>query len=554
MHDTKVTTDVMNPDCIVIGYNEIDFAEHARRKRAEKGKSGGYHDLLTNSVLLGGERRTYMDLLNIVRERTTGCPSRLSAFELPSLGVAYLTSFLRRRGFSAAPVNSFNSATEQLREMLAGSPRAVAITTTYYVYDEPIQQIVRFVREQNPDVPIIVGGPRIQNLCSDQSPESRDGRLRPLGADIYINSTQGEDTLAAVLAALRDKGGDLSRTPNLIYRDPAAPDGPMLHTLTTVENNDLDENAVDWSYFDPSYYAPTAYMRTSRSCSFGCAFCNYPALAGPLNLSDLSTIEKELRYLCDHGVRNLIFVDDTFNVPLPRFKKICRMMIENKFDLKWISFFRCSNADDEAFDLMAEAGCTAVFLGIESGDQRILKNMTKFAKTDRYEYGIRELTRRGIATLASIIVGFPGETEESVKNTVAFLNRTQPTFYNVMLYYHDVLAPIENQREKYGIVGSGYAWRHSTMSWQEATDWKDYLVRNVNGPALMPGYGLSLWTLPYLLANGMTMEETVEFIKGASRLVIKGLDTDYLDPEPEIEEILRGLAAVRDGAGQGASS
>jgi radical SAM PhpK family P-methyltransferase len=520
-------TQVNSPDCILIGFNEIDFADFARAQKVFERTSGAYRELLTNSVLLGDRRMTYMDLLNVVREHMTGQPSRLTAFEMPSLGVAYLTSFLRRRGFDVGVVNFFNTGRGDLAAMLAGNPRAVAITTTYYVDDEPIRQIIRFIREHNPEVPVIVGGPRVHNLCAGQPPQVQDVLLNALGADIYIDSAQGEDSLAGVLTALRDKGGDLSRTPNLIYRSPENPRGPMVRTLPMVENNDLNENAVDWSYFEPSYFAPTTYMRTSRSCSFGCAFCNYPAMAGPLTLSDLSTIENELRYLCENGVRNLIFVDDTFNVPLPRFKKICRMMIENRFDLRWVSFFRCSNADDEAFDLMAEAGCMGVFLGIESGDQRILKNMTKFARTD-----------------ASIVLGFPGENEESVNNTIDFLNRTQPTFYNVQLYYHDVLAPIEQQREKYGIEGSGYSWRHSTMSWQEAADWKDDFVRRVQGPALMPLYGLSIWCIPYLISQGMTMEEIIRFTRSATQLVIKGLDADHIVPEPEIETLAQALAGT----------
>src|SRR5580692_8915848 len=77
-----------------------------------------------------------------------------------------------------------------------------------------------------------------------------------------------------------------------------------------------------------------------------------------------------------------VFVDDTFNVPLPRFKKLLRMMIDKAWGFEWISFFRCSNADEEAFDLMARSGCIGVFLGIESGDQTILEYMDKHAKVE----------------------------------------------------------------------------------------------------------------------------------------------------------------------------
>jgi p-methyltransferase len=86
------------------------------------------------------------------------------------------------------------------------------------------------------------------------------------------------------------------------------------------------------------------------------------------------------------------------------------MMIKNEFDLRWISFFRCSNADEEAIDLMRESGCVGALLGIESGDQKILKYMNKSATLERYKWGMERLHQRGIATFASLICGFPGET------------------------------------------------------------------------------------------------------------------------------------------------
>lgn len=526
-------------DCILIGFNEIDFADFARAQKVFADTSGGYKELMTNSVLLGDRRITYMDLLNAAVSYKTGRPSGLSAFQMPSLGVAYLTSFLRRRGFDVGVVNYFNAGRDELAAMLAESPRSVAITTTYYVDDEPIRQVIQFIREHNATVPIIVGGPRVHNLCAGQTAQMQNVLLGAIGADIYINESQGESTLAAVLGCLRD-GADMSDVPNLIYRTGARAAG-MGRTLRRPENNSLDENSVDWSYFDESFYTPTTYMRTSRSCSFSCAFCNYPAMAGELTLTSLETIESELTYLTEHGVRNMIFVDDTFNVPLPRFKKICRMMIDRKLDLRWVSFFRCSNADDEAFDLMAESGCLGVFLGIESGDQRILKNMNKFARTDRYRYGIEQLTKRGMISLASIVLGFPGENQESVRNTLDFVNETEPTFYNVQLYFHDVLAPIEKQREKYGIEGSGYSWRHNTMSWQEGVALKDDFITRVTGSALMPLYGLSIWCIPYLIAQGFSMDMIANFAKAATGYVVKSLDAGYMDPEEELRTVARSL-------------
>ena len=102
-------------------------------------------------------------------------------------------------------------------------------------------------------------------------------------------------------------------------------------------------------------------------------------------MASLETIEKELDSLKRLGyIKNLVFIDDTFNVPLPRFKDICRLMIEKDYQFNWFSYFRCSNSDEEAIELLAKSGCKGVFLGIESGSPTILKNMNKAATTEKY--------------------------------------------------------------------------------------------------------------------------------------------------------------------------
>ena len=529
-------------DCVVVGYNDVPLEVFARKHRPFQKHSGTYSELKTNSVLVGGERKNYMDLLNYVLEKDRGASPNLNAFELPNLGAVYLTSFLRRRNFSVELVNFYNFDKERLADLLAEGPRAVVITTTYYVDEEPIKEVVSFIRERRPETCIVVGGPYVHNVCTANDAATQALIFRTLGADVYITDSQGEATLAKVLDCLR--GGHragLAFIPNLIYRDK---DASLGRTHRAEERNSLDEDAVDWSSFDPGLYAPTAYMRTARSCPFACAFCNYPAMSGEHTLASVETVRRELRYLVDRGLEQMIFVDDTFNVPLPRFKQLCRMMIEERFDLRWVSFFRCSNADDECFDLMKESGCLGVYLGIESGDQRILNNMNKFADVRRYKEAIAKLHERDILTFGSFIAGHPGETQESVMNTIEFIEEIAPTFYNVQLYFHDPLAPINRRRDEFGIKGSHYNWRHDSMDWREGTDWVEYIIRRVENSTLLTLYGFSIWSIPYLLQKGLSVGQIKEFARAARGILVKGLDDsegDYRDEFSRMREIFSGL-------------
>src|SRR5262249_11843463 len=155
--------------------------------------------------------------------------------------------------------------------------------------------------------------------------------------------------------------------------------GVWCRTKREVEDNPLAKNAINWSLFDRAFLQPFTLTRTAISCPFACSFCSYPIRSGSHRVSDVEFVERELRQLEALGVRHVYFIDDTFNVPLPRFKDLCRMMIRNRFNLRWISYLRCGNMDDEAIRLAAESGCVGALLGIESGDENVLKVMNKFA-------------------------------------------------------------------------------------------------------------------------------------------------------------------------------
>jgi p-methyltransferase len=391
-------------------------------------------------------------------------------------------------------VNFFTYEKEQFKDILAQSPRAVAITTTYYVDPTPIIDIVQFVREHgNPETKIIVGGPHIFNNAFNnvlkEDAITQDYIFGRMGADIYITDSQGETTL-------------------------------------------------DWNHFARDFVVPVNYMRTARSCPFSCAFCNFPTFAGDHKLASIDAIETELQLLKAMGVEYMIFVDDTFNVPLPRFKKLCRMMIKNKFDFKWVSFFRCSNADDETFALMAESGCIAVYLGVESGDQTILNNMNKFAQIDRYIYGINQLNTHGIVTHCALIVGFPGETRDTVMNTMAFMDKARPTCFNAHLYYHDPLPPIHKRSEEFGILGGDFSWRHNTMDWREASQWTEYMTAQIHNSILLPNYGFDIWAFPYLLSRGLSLQQILDFTRVAQEMLVQSFDDMPIDFSGQEERLI----------------
>ncbi len=509
-------------DCIIVGYNDINFDSFVATQKEMEKYSGGYEEAKWNSLIWHGKRMKYMDVLNDVITNATGKNPHLNVFEAPSASVCYLKSYLQKK-FEVEIVNFFNFEQEKFKKLLSQSPRSVAITTTFYVENDPIAEIVKFVRKHNPNTKIIVGGPHILNLGSDYDEETQEYVFDTLGADIYVIDSQGEKTLSQVLLQLQN-GQDLSHVPNLFYRDN---NGNFHRTQRHVENNNLDENSIDWSYFDSDFITPITYLRTARSCPFVCAFCNYPEMAGAHVLSSIDVVERELKTLHEAGTRILAFVDDTFNFPKDRFKQLLRMMISNQFNFRWFSFLRCSNVDEEVLDLMQESGCMGTLLGIESGDQTILKSMKKASKVERYQWAISELHKRHIVTFASMFCGFPGETEQSIMNTVKFLEEAAPTFYSMQLYYHDIRAPIQKRAEEFDIQGAGFSWKHRTMDWKEGVHWAKYMLRNISNSIPLSLYGMSAWGIAYLVSRGISIEQIKAFGKISKDLLLYSIDDNF---------------------------
>jgi p-methyltransferase len=329
-----------------------------------------------------------------------------------------------------------------------------------------------------------------------------------------VVDAQGEHTLVEIVRALR-AGADLASVPNLVIKR----NGRYERTRLVPENNPMDDVHIRWGDFADEALGATLQTRTARSCAFSCAFCSYPERAGGLALAGADAVESELDAMHALGTRQVIFIDDTFNVPLKRFKELCRLMIRRQYGFRWFSYFRCSNADIEAFDLMAEAGCTGVFLGIESGSPTILKNMHKAAKIEQYVSGIAELRSRGVTTFGSFILGFPGETAETVRETRDFIQSTGLDFYRTQSWYYEHGTPIAREHEKYGMEGNGFVWRHSTMESMEAMDHIDQIFLSTEGPTWLPQWSFDFWFIPYALGKGISIDQFTRFVRGANRLL-----------------------------------
>jgi radical SAM PhpK family P-methyltransferase len=498
-------------DCLIIGFNDSDFASYVEMVKSMGTDSGAYRDLDLAFIEYQGRPQRSMDVLNHFYSQTKGGahkPFHNADFLWPV--VTYLGSYLHQRGLSFDYVNLFHLEKEKLKEkLLKNDILTIAITTTLYVSPHPILEIVSFIRQYNDTAKILVGGPYISNQPKMGDQEAVQYLFKHLGADIYVISSEGEGALVNIIRALKT-GASLDRIDNIAYREGEH----YVLTTTSIESNPLEENPVNYGLFPPEEVGEFVTLRTAKSCPFSCSFCGFPQRAGKYKYTGVDLVEKELNAIRDiGGVTTLTFIDDTFNVPKERFKEICRMMIRNNYGFKWNSFYRSDHGDEETIELMAKSGCEGVFLGIESGSDEMLQRMNKTARRKDYLKSIPLLKAAGISTHANVIVGFPGETFETVQETIDLFEEVKPDFFRAQLWYADPVTPIWNKRDEYGVKGSSFNWSHDTMDYQMACDLVDKMFISVQGSIWLPQNGFEQWSTFYLQRKGMTMEQIKTFLK-----------------------------------------
>ena len=170
---------------------------------------------------------------------------------------------------------------------------------------------------------------------------------------------------------------------------------------------------------------PGMALTISRGCPFGCSFCQVETISGrKIRVPGPMTACDEFERLkTEYGIRSLVFFDDNLFASGRRIKAILAEMIRRRLDLKWsVAGFPIFAMDDELLDLMAAAGCVGVNVAIESGTERVLKEVIgKPIKDLAHVPGMIDgIKRRGMWVLANFIIGLPTETWREIRQTIDF--------------------------------------------------------------------------------------------------------------------------------------
>jgi anaerobic magnesium-protoporphyrin IX monomethyl ester cyclase len=378
-----------------------------------------------------------------------------------NLGLTYLSAYLRREGFDVgiisgdtildfpiSPFLRFNikkySEGQKLYQKILkdenhliwkkiieiikkNSPSTIGIT-----YPTPtkhsVEKIASLAKKLDRRIKVIVGGHHPTHLPLEVM-QNKD-------IDFVIRG-EGEIPLLALMKELKKEKPDLKRVQGIHWRDSneaiiANPDASQISIL-----DNLPFPARD-SIIDANYKRHrTHMMSTARGCPYRCKFCADRSLwGGKVRRRSVENVLEEIKELIRTypNLQFLDFTDGTFSFDRTFLESFCKRMIEENTSVQWRCTARYDNLDDEILSLMKKSGCFALYLGVESGSQRILNMTEKNIYIAEIVEKSRLIRKKGIVSLASVIFGIPGEMKEDADKTLILMKKLEVDIFDVNSY------------------------------------------------------------------------------------------------------------------------
>jgi anaerobic magnesium-protoporphyrin IX monomethyl ester cyclase len=343
--------------------------------------------------------------------------------QLPPLGLMYLAAALEQAGHEIkifdCPVCNIDH--EKLKaELSSFNPNLIGISAITPTVDSAFHS-ARVAKEACPNSKVILGGPHVTFM-------DKQILVQEAAVDIVVRG-EGEQTVVE-LAQHLSNSESLGGTKGITFRNN---DGQIIQTPDRPVIQNLDELPR------PAYkYVPLEKYRvygrthlpimTSRGCPYQCSFCVASQMFGAkYRVRSPKNVVDELEWLRDvYGANGIYFCDDTLTLDRKRSLELFDEMKNKKIGLPWGCQTRVDQVPKEVLVKMREAGCQMIHFGVESGCQTILDAVRKSTSIEQCEKAVKWTKDEGIFAAVTAVIGYPGETKETVKQTLDLIRRLEP--------------------------------------------------------------------------------------------------------------------------------
>jgi anaerobic magnesium-protoporphyrin IX monomethyl ester cyclase len=379
----------------------------------------------------------------------TWCPN------LP-IGLAYLAAVLEKGG---CELTVFDCPALEIDHKKLGAkiasfePNVVGITSVTPTIKSALLA-AHVAKETCPNAVVVLGGPHATFMDSQILSEYPD-------VDIVVRG-EGEQTILELVRHVFDSGG-IQAVSGISFRKNKqiirTPNRSLIQNLDELPRPAYQYFSLDRYQFFGKVILP---ILTSRGCPFQCSYCVSSRMAGKVfRARSPRNVVDELEWLRDmHGAGAFSFYDDVFTHDKKRAFEICEEMKKRNIGVPWDCQTRVDQISKELLAEMRDANCQLVSFGAESGCPKILDAMKKRTTIEQNEKGVRLAKEVGMSVAMSVVIGYPGETIDTLKQTFDFIRRTEPD------YVYLCLATPYPGTELYDLV--------KDLGWKMSKDWSHY--------------------------------------------------------------------------------
>jgi radical SAM superfamily enzyme YgiQ (UPF0313 family) len=345
-----------------------------------------------------------------------------------------------------------------LRNDMYGVFVAKSLGATTVAFGTHVTPMTRESLEPYPALDLVVRGEPEVTLRA--LVDRREGRIAADPIAVKLLADTGTDP---VTNAAGDPA-DLAGVAGLAWRRAGTiivnPDRPFIPNLDDLPMPLHERLPLD-RYRVPMMKTPYSFVVTSRGCSAGCTYCiKHVSYQWSLRLRSPAHIVEELRRLKALGIGYVHLYADLFTLSRAQVVGICEAMIAADLKMKWTCNSRVDYVDEEMLALMARAGCWMIAWGIETSSADILKHARKGADPAKAGQALRWARNAGIRNWGYFIIGLPGETEESIRDTIRFSKRLP---LDIALFH--IAAPYPGTPFFFEVVKNG--WFRQGTRWEE---------------------------------------------------------------------------------------
>jgi anaerobic magnesium-protoporphyrin IX monomethyl ester cyclase len=396
----------------------------------------------------------------------------------PPLGLLYLSAYLENNGIENLVFDTTFSSRDKLYEtILASSPAVIGIYVNLMTKIN-VLEIIQFVKTRCPLARIVLGGPEIRYSAENFLSHGADVVVIGEGEQSMLEVTQrflGNERLHPELKGIMFKeGGTYVQTPE---REKLKD----LDLLPEPARNkiDLDLYLTSWKHV---HGLSAMSISTMRGCPYTCKWCSRAVYGLSYRRRTPEKVVEELAGLVRrYGPDSFWFVDDVFTISHKWLRTFHDELHRTGLKVRFECITRADRMNEEVIQLLKASGCFRVWIGAESGSQKVIDLMDRRVDVNQVREMIRMSRKNGIEAGTFIMLGYPGETEADIEETIHHLKESNPDHFTITVAY-----PIKGTElfQEVELTSSGLSWATSTdrdLDFKRTYSRKyyDYAVRRV---------------------------------------------------------------------------